>query len=76
MKIKYKSGNTPLLKIPILCKKFNLPNLWIKDESKNPFGTFKDRRSGLIIKMAIDEHVDKLVLITGGEFWICFSYVF
>ncbi len=67
MKIKYKSGNTPLLRIPTLCKKFNLPNLWIKDESKNPFGTFKDRRNELIIKSAIDEHVDKLALITGGN---------
>jgi threonine synthase len=50
MKLKYKPGNTPLIKIEKLCKKFGLPNLFIKDESKNPFGTFKDRRSEYIIQ--------------------------
>ncbi|MFH1663291.1 MAG: PLP-dependent lyase/thiolase [archaeon] len=60
-------GHTPLLKISYLNKKFNLPNLWIKDESKNPFGTFKDRRSELIIKNAKENNIDKLALITAGN---------
>lgn len=67
MELKYKSGNTPLVKIKSLCKRFGLDNLLIKDESKNPFGTFKDRVSEFIIKEALDEHIDKLALITAGN---------
>ena len=65
--MKYKSGNTPLIKNQELCQKFGFSNLLIKDESRNPFGTFKDRRSELVIKRAIDEQIDKLVLITSGN---------
>jgi len=67
MKLKYKSGNTPLIKIEKLCKKFNLDNLFIKDESKNPFGTFKDRRSEFIIQKGIKENIDKFVVVTSGN---------
>ncbi len=66
MLLKYKSGNTPFFKVDNLTQKFGC-NVFIKDESKNPFGTFKDRRSELILKKAIKEHVDKLVLITSGN---------
>lgn len=65
--MKYKSGNTPLIKEKYFCQKFCLPNLFIKDESKNPFGTYKGRRSEAIVKKALDEHIDKLVLITSGN---------
>lgn len=64
--MKYKSGNTPLIKNNELSKKFKV-NIFIKDESKNPFGTLKDRRSKLIIKKAIKECTDTLVLITSGN---------
>lgn len=65
--MKYKSGNTPLIKEKYFCQKFGLPNFFIKDESKNQFGTYKDRRSEAIVKKALDEHIDKLVLITSGN---------
>lgn len=67
MKPKYKSGNTPSLKIKSLCKRFNLNNLLIKDESKNPFGTYKDRRSEFIIQQGLKENIDKFVIITSGN---------
>jgi len=62
----YKAGNTPLIKSNELAKRFGF-SILIKDESKNPFGTFKDRRSELVIKKAKDEHADTLVLITSGN---------
>ena len=46
--MKYKSGNTPLFKDKELSKKFGF-SILIKDESENPFGTYKDRRSEIII---------------------------
>jgi len=61
-----KSGNTPLVQNDGLSQKFGFTIL-IKDESKNPFGTFKDRRSEIIINRAKDEQVDTLVLITSGN---------
>ncbi|MCL1898742.1 MAG: pyridoxal-phosphate dependent enzyme, partial [Micrococcales bacterium] len=36
-------GNTPLLAVPRLGKKLGVPNLFVKDESRNPTGSFKDR---------------------------------
>lgn len=61
-----KSGNTPLSKDEELSKKFGFAIL-IKDESKNPFGTYKDRRSELIIQKAKNEQIETLVLITSGN---------
>ncbi len=63
----YKSVQTPLIKINEFCKKFNLPNLLVKDESQNPFGTWKDRRSNLITEKAKHNFVNKLCLITSGN---------
>ncbi|MDO8530193.1 MAG: PLP-dependent lyase/thiolase [bacterium] len=63
----YKSGKTPLIEVGEFSKRFNLPNLLIKDESKNSFGTWKDRRSEFIVQRAQKEGVDKLCLITAGN---------
>lgn len=64
---KHRIGNTPLLKHLELGKQFGASNLLVKDESKNPFGTFKDRRNSLVIEKAIEQKVDKTVLITSGN---------
>lgn len=61
------AGKTPLVRIDALCAKFGLPRLRCKDESKNPFGTWKDRRSELIVQKAKNECADKLCLITSGN---------
>lgn len=36
-------GGTPLLAVPRLGAKLGIPNLFVKDESRNPTGSFKDR---------------------------------
>ena len=36
-------GDTPLLSLPRLQKELGLVNLYVKDESSNPTGSFKDR---------------------------------
>jgi len=48
-------------------KTLGVNRIYLKDESKNPHGTIKDRRNLLIIKEALKYHVDKLVLITSGN---------
>lgn len=67
MDLKNKSGNTPLIKNQKLCEKFGFANLFVKDESKNPFGTWKDRRSEIVLHKAKEEQGDTLVLITSGN---------
>lgn len=62
-----KIGDTPLIRRKKLEELCGIPNLLIKDESRNRFGTFKDRRNKLIIEKAVEEHVDKLALITSGN---------
>jgi cysteine synthase len=63
----YKAGNTPLLNYRELEILYGIPELWVKDESQNPFGTVKDRRSEIIIDRAKNKNVDKLALITYGN---------
>jgi cysteine synthase len=46
---------------------FKPKKVYIKDESKNPFGTIKDRRNFFIFQEANRFKVDKLVLITSGN---------
>lgn len=45
----------------------DISNVYIFDESSNPYGTIKDRRNRAIIEEAKRLHVDKLVLITSGN---------
>lgn len=58
---------TPLVEIERFCRVFGNPNLLIKDESRNPYGTWKDRRSRIIAKQVRKEKPDKVVLITAGN---------
>jgi len=60
------SSNTPLIRSSVFAEK-KLRNIFIKDESKNTYGTIKDRRNVLIINEANRLRVDKLVLITSGN---------
>ena len=50
MKLKYKSGNTPLIKVKELSKRFGLNNLYIKD------------RDTLAFDMALSEPAIQLTL--------------
>ena len=62
-----KPGKTPEVDITkgYLAERFE----WVrvKDESKNPTGTFKDRRSAMIVDKAREANVQKLVLISAGN---------
>jgi len=58
---------TPLRSIPELRRFFGMPRLWIKDEHAQRFGTWKDRRSALIIRRANAHRMEKLVLISAGN---------
>lgn len=47
-------GGTPLLPVPRLRERLGLPGLWIKDDTRNPSGSTKDRASQLVVAKAIE----------------------
>ncbi|MGC8954135.1 MAG: pyridoxal-phosphate dependent enzyme [Desulfurococcus sp.] len=46
-------GGTPLLKARRLGEKLGLRNLYLKDETRNPTGSFKDRAMSVSVSMAV-----------------------
>jgi threonine synthase len=40
-------GGTPLFSLPDLARRIGVANLWIKDDGRNPTGSFKDRASSV-----------------------------
>lgn len=62
-----KVGKTPLIPFKKIFPDLPFANAFCKDESTNPSGSFKDRRSIEIINEAMRLGVDKLALITAGN---------
>lgn len=60
-------GFTPLLKAYRAGKPLGLPNLWIKDESRNPTGTFKARGSSVAVSAARAAGVKALAIASAGN---------
>src|SRR5262245_3254009 len=60
-------GMTPLLKADTLGKRLGLTNLYIKDESLNPTGSFKARGMAVAISMAKELGVKKLAVPSAGN---------
>ncbi len=60
-------GWTPLMHAKRLGSRFGLPQLFIKDESPNPTGSFKARGQTTAISMAKELGVKKLAIPTAGN---------
>lgn len=60
-------GWTPLFKPPSLSTSLGLPNLWIKDDGRNPTASFKDRASAVVVARAQQIGVDTIVTASTGN---------
>lgn len=60
-------GMTPLLPIARLGSSLGLPNLYLKDEGKNPTGTFKARGAAVGISKARELGVTTIAMPTAGN---------
>jgi len=60
-------GDTPLLVVPHLQKELGLSNLFVKDESSNPTGSFKARGLAAAISKAKELGVEKVIIPTAGN---------
>lgn len=61
------TGRTPLFKSIELCGRCNGAKVFVKDESKNPFGTFKDRRCAALLEHYSSKKELVFVHITSGN---------
>lgn len=60
-------GNTPLFRAERLAANLKLPNLYIKNDSLNPSGSFKDRASELVVADAIRLGMEEIVCASTGN---------
>jgi threonine synthase len=61
------AGGTPLLEVPRLAAAFGIPNLRIKDDSRNPSGSTKDRASFLVVAKAREYGYDTVAAASTGN---------
>lgn len=61
------AGGTPVFKLNSLAKKNGLQNLWLKDESRNPTASFKDRASAIVVTRAREIGAEIVVTASTGN---------
>jgi threonine synthase len=61
------AGWTPVFSPQVLAKKLGLRDLWVKDESRNPTASFKDRASSVVIGRAREIHAEIVVTASTGN---------
>jgi threonine synthase len=60
-------GGTPLLKSRRLGKKLGISNLYFKDESQNPTGSFKDREMSIAMTKAREVRANGVIIASSGN---------
>jgi len=60
-------GGTPLHKAERLAKKLGLTSLYLKDETRNPTNSFRDRCAALMISNALDHNLDYVICASNGN---------
>jgi threonine synthase len=60
-------GMTPVLTVERLRDKYEIPNLYLKDESNNPTGSFKARGLSVAVSKAKEYGIERCILSTAGN---------
>ncbi len=61
------AGGTPVYRLRRLAEKLGLRNLWLKDESRNPTASFKDRASAIVVVRAQEINAEIVVTASTGN---------
>jgi threonine synthase len=61
------AGGTPVYQMSRLAVKMGLQNLWLKDESRNPTASFKDRASAVVVARAREIGAGVVVTASTGN---------
>jgi len=62
-----KTGCTPLYNSLKLASRINVQNIYIKDEGRNPTGSFKDRVSAVGVSLAMEKGFKKITCASTGN---------
>ncbi len=60
-------GGTPMLPVPQLRRRLAMPHLWVKDDTRNPSGSTKDRASLLVVAKAVEYGFDTVAAASTGN---------
>lgn len=60
-------GMTPLLRVPRIGRSIGVPKLYVKDESRNPTWSFKDRLAASAVSMAVQMKAKAVVGSSSGN---------
>ncbi len=60
-------GWTPVFETPKLAQPLGLKTLWVKDESRNPTASFKDRASAVVVARAQEIQAEVVVTASTGN---------
>jgi threonine synthase len=60
-------GGTPLHRAERLAKNLGLKELYLKDETRNPTNSYRDRAAALLTSNAMDQNFDTLICATNGN---------
>jgi len=66
-------GGTPLVAVPELADELRADQVWIKDESRNPTWTFKDRNAAVTVSKALEFGADAIVVSTSGNYGVAIA---
>ncbi len=61
------AGGTPVFALSRLAEKLHLKHLWLKDESRNPTASFKDRASAVVVTRAHEIKSEVVVTASTGN---------
>jgi threonine synthase len=61
------AGWTPVYRLDRLAKGLGLEHAWLKDESRNPTASFKDRASAIVVARASEIHAEIVVTASTGN---------
>lgn len=60
-------GGTPLIAPPALRARLGLPNLWLKDETRGPSASNKDRATALVLQQAMATGIQRVTCASTGN---------
>jgi threonine synthase len=60
-------GSTPLIPLPRLARELGAADVWLKDESRNPTWSFKDRNAAVTLAKALDFGATGVVASSSGN---------
>jgi threonine synthase len=63
----FAAGGTPLLPAPLLREQLGMPRLFLKDDTRNPSGSTKDRASALVVAKAIEYGYETVAAASTGN---------